>query len=240
MYETLEAVQVESRKVVDGDIKVYFTLLSLTLALTLNRNAQITSLIIFSALSMYAAWRYYFKLLITPLAFLAAGTAVILFTLDGRTIAEFWVLRVTDNSLNTAVSVFIRSLASLSILLYLALTTSIPELVSAAKKLRLPDFFVEMLLLIYRAVQTLLDEAGRFDKAASSRLGYVSFKSTLRTTSILAYSLFLRSLSRADKFEVAMSARCYAGEFPVLEVRNRGFAICFATLLLVTLSWWFG
>ncbi len=240
MRETLEKVQVESRKVVDGYVKVYFAFISLLLTILLNQKAQIAAIIIFSTLSLHAAGRYYLKLLKVPLSFLIAGIAVILVTIDGKPILELWIFQITDKSLNTAISVLLRSLASLSILFYLIITTSIPELVSALKKLKLPDFAVEILLLVYRTVQTLFDEAERLDRAASSRLGYASFKSFLKTTSMLAYSLFIKSLSRAEKLNVAMAARCYAGEFPVLEVENRGLNLAIAVMLTIIFLGWMG
>ncbi|RLI84620.1 cobalt ECF transporter T component CbiQ [Archaeoglobales archaeon] len=238
MRETLEKVQVESRKVVDGYVKVYFAFISLLLTILLNQKAQIAAIIIFSALSLHAAGKHYLRLLKVPLSFLIAGIAVILVTINGKPVLELWIFQITDKSLNTAISVLLRSFASLSVLFYLIITTSIPELVSALKKLKLPDFAVEMLLLVYRAVQTLFDEAGRFDRAASSRLGYASFKSFLKTTSMLAYTLFIKSLSRAEKLNVAMAARCYAGEFPVLEVENRGLSFAIAVMLTIIFLGW--
>jgi cobalt/nickel transport system permease protein len=238
MRETLEGVQVESRKVLNGYVKVYFAFISLLLTILLNQKAQIAAIVIFSAISLHAAGKHYLKLLKIPLSFLIVGIVVILVTIDGEPILEFWIFQVTDKSLNTAISVFLRSLASLSVLLYLIITTPIPELVSALKKLKLPDFAVEMLLLVYRTVQILFDEAKKLDCAASSRLGYTSFKSFLRTTSMLAYSLFIKSLSRAEKLDAAMVTRCYAGKFPMLEVENRGLGVAsMATLTIIFLGW---
>lgn len=238
MHEALERVQVESKKIIDGLVKIYFAFISLLLTILLNQKAQIAAIVIFSALSLHAAGKHYLRLLKVPLPFLLAGIVVILVTIDGKPVLEFWIFQITDRSIDTAISILLRSFASLSVLFYLIITTSVPEFVSALKKLKLPDFIIEMLLLVYRTVQILLDEAERLDRAASSRLGYVSFKSFLRTASVLAYAIFIKSLDRAEKLDAAMAARCYTGKFLVLEIENRGLGVAATVILTMILLGW--
>jgi len=229
MHETLESVQLKSKKVIDGAIKVYLIFLSLPLIL-IDREAQILSLLMFTSLSVHAAGKHYFRLIKIPIFFLAASTVVILLITDGKEILSLGLLRVTDKSVEVALTTLIRSFATLSALIYLVLTTTVPEIVSAFRFL--PFFIRELLLMTYRVIQHLIDDAFRLHMAAEARSGYFGFKRWINTTALLAYSLFLKSLRRAEMFDMAMESRCYSGIYPVQNVKNKGM---FVVAVIVTL-----
>ncbi len=233
MHETLEEVQMRSRKLIDGNVKVYLSLFSLVAVLLLGERSQLLAIIVFSALSLYAERRAYFKILKVPILFLLAGIVVLLLTIGGNVVFNVWIFSISDNGLRVARSVVLRSLSSVAILSFLVITTSIPEFVSSLSKLRIPSFITEMLLLVYRAIQVLLDEVSRLDVAASSRNGYSSFANTVRTTSMLAFSSFIRSVRRSEIMDEAMSSRCYSGKYPILEPENGG--IVFAVLIVAAI-----
>ncbi len=156
MHETLEIVQMRSRKIIDGNLKVYLALSSLFLVLVLGKFSQILAVVIFSVLCIYADWKAYLRIIRIPAFFLLGAMAVILFTIDGKVLASFWIFRITEESTGIAFSVLLRSTASLSILSFLIMTTSIPEFITALSKLKIPKFVVEMLMLVYRAFRFFL------------------------------------------------------------------------------------
>jgi cobalt/nickel transport system permease protein len=164
---------------------------------------------------------------------------VILLFIPGKTVYQLYFLKISEEGINTALNTALRALASLSIMSFMILTTTIPEMFSAFKKLKLPDFAVEISLLIYRVVQILLDEAVRLERSASSRLGYASRKVFVSTTALLSYSLFLKSLERAEKLDRAMDARCYSGVMPTLDRENTGAGYALAIAVLLVALWWF-
>lgn len=225
MHETLERTQVSSTPVIDGSLKVYLALVALAFAVASpSSTTRIACVLVFSGLAYHAAGRQALRLLTVPVAFLLPALAVVLvFTGGGETIASVWVLSITEVGLSTAIDTGLRSVASLSVLAFLVLTTPVPELFAALRRLRLPAFVVEMSLLVYRGIQVLLEEADRLRSAAGARLGFVDRTASVRTTKLVAGSLLVRSIDRAERVEDAMQARCYAGRMPTAEYRNRGY-----------------
>jgi len=240
MHETLEVVQMRSRKIIDGNLKVYLALSSLFLVLVLGKFSQILAVVIFSVLCIYADWKAYLRIIRIPAFFLLGAMAVILFTVDGKVFASFWIFRITEESTSIAFSVLLRSTASLSILSFLIMTTSIPEFITAFSRLKIPKFVVEMLMLVYRAIQILFEEISRLDTAASSRLGYLGFRNMIRTASLLAFSAFMKSLKRSEIMEEALESRCYSGCYPLLDSRTEGAGISALILSALFLAGWFG
>lgn len=243
MHGTLEEIQTVSKKIIRGDLRVYFSLISLFFAVISGKPAvHITAFLIFSALSVHAAGRYYFRVIKIPAYFLASSMLILVFFIPGKTVFDipFLPLTVSDNSLKTAAVTAARAFASLSVLSYLVLTTTVPEIFSAFKRIRMPDFVVETALLMYRAIQILMDEAIRLDRAAASRLGYKSKKAFLNTAALLSYSLFVKSLIRAEKLDIAMEARCYHGIMPVKAEPGSGYGFASLILLLLIAAWMVG
>lgn len=240
MHETLEVVQMRSRKIIDGNLKVYLALSSLFLVLVLGKFSQILAVVIFSVLCIYADWKAYLRIIRIPAFFLLGAMAVILFTVDGKVFASFWIFRITEESTSIAFSVLLRSTASLSILSFLIMTTSIPEFITAFSRLKIPKFVVEMLMLVFRAIQILFEEISRLDTAASSRLGYLGFRNMIRTASLLAFSAFMKSLKRSEIMEEALESRCYSGCYPLLDSRTEGAGISSLILSALFLAGWFG
>ncbi len=238
MHETLEEIQMTSRKPVDGNLKVYFSIFSLVFVVVSGSMAvYVSALIIFSLLATYSAGRYYLRMMKIPTYFLVPSAVIIALFIPGNPIFSNLPVSPTDEGVELAFTTVLRSYASLSVLFFMILTTSIPEVFAALKKLKLPEFVIEISLLIYRAVQVLMDELERLERSASSRLGYSSRRAFLRTSSLLAYSLFMKSLDRSEKMNMAMEARCYDGNMPVIGGKSSGHALCLAVILILAASW---
>ncbi|AEA46846.1 ABC transporter permease [Archaeoglobus veneficus] len=220
----IEEVQLTSKKLVDGDLKVFFSLVSLILiASSPKLTVHLTGLAIFSLLSFHAARMNYFRIIRPSLFFILPGMFAVCLTAG----------------ISAAMATGLRCLASVSVLTYLISTTTIPEFFASLKRLRLPYFVAETATLIYRVIQILMDEASRMEVAASSKHGFASRKAFLRTVSLLSYSLFIRAMKRAEIVEFAMESRCYSGKMPVHCQKSRGWIIAIACLSILAIAWWF-
>jgi cobalt/nickel transport system permease protein len=96
--------------------------------------------------------------------------------------------------------------------LLLITTTSIDKISLALRKLFVPRIFVTQLLLTYRYISVLLDEAGRVMKAYHLRAPMergVSFK----VTGSLLGQMLLRAFDRANRVYNAMVLRGFNGEY---------------------------
>ncbi|MCS7130353.1 MAG: CbiQ family ECF transporter T component [Archaeoglobaceae archaeon] len=231
MSESLESVQVRSRKLIDGPIKVWLVIVALPLIL-IDLHVQLIALILFSALSLHAS-KYFLKLITVPLSFIILGVVVIMFTIDGKEIASFYFLKITDKSLETAINTLLRSFSAISALSYLVLTTTLPEFLSA---IRIKGFLKEIMLLGYRAIQVLIEEFETLRISADARLGFSGIKKATKTTSMLSYILFLRAFEKVEKFERAKEARCYSGNFPILKFENKNSVFAISLLALLALG----
>ncbi|MBF0191596.1 MAG: cobalt ECF transporter T component CbiQ [Magnetococcales bacterium] len=124
--------------------------------------------------------------------------------LDGLTIGGGWF---------SWLSILLRFLLAMSVLLVLVATTSLPELGRAAERLGTPRIFVTQILLMYRYLFVLTDEAERMARARDLR----SFGGHGRGWSIYARlvgHLLLRAVGRAERIHQAMLCRGFKGTFP--------------------------
>ncbi|MEM0266525.1 MAG: CbiQ family ECF transporter T component [Archaeoglobaceae archaeon] len=227
--EDLERIQVRARKLISGSLNVYFCLLLIFLA-SISTKVQLFSIVLFTSLGFYAIGKNYLRVLEIPVIFLLPSLLVILLTIEGEKIFEFWVLRISDKALDVVGSTLFRMFAILSILTYLISTTTLPEFISALKKLRLPTFLVEMMFLSYRSIQVLAGELKKFETSATLRLGYTDFRTSISTKSLLARTIFLRAMDRVEKTVLAMDLR--GEEFPDVATKSKGFTLAFAILAL--------
>ena len=118
-------------------------------------------------------------------------------------------------------------------MVYLTITTSIPEMLYALKKIKLPEFVAEMMSLVYRTIQIFLDELMRLERSAESRLGFHGRRNMLRTSALLGYSMFIKSMERAEKLNMAMESRCYSGKMPMPSSRSSGTGYAVAVTAVI-------
>jgi cobalt/nickel transport system permease protein len=185
---------------------------------------------IFIALSMSLATirlgkvpaRFYAELATAPLGFALFGALIILFFFGSG--PKVFSLELLGRSIGAsaegadlAVLVVSRTLSGMCCLFFLALTTPMVELFAVLKALRMPDSFVELSMMIYRYIFVFLDVAIRMRRAQTMRLGYDGFNSSIQSYSMMAGSLFLRTMEQGEKLYTAMDARCYEGRLSLFE-----------------------
>lgn len=222
--EDLERIQIRAKRLISGNLNVYFCLILIFLT-SISAKVQIFSIFVFTFLSLFAIGKNYFRILKIPVLFLLPSVLVISITIEGKPIFEFWILKVSDKAFETVTSTLLRVFAILSILTYMIATTTLPEFISALKKLKLPKFFAELMFLSYRSIQVLFAELKKFEISADLRLGYSNFRASISTKSLLAKTIFLRAMERVEKTVLAMDLR--GDEFPEAVAKNKGFALAF-------------
>ncbi len=168
---------------------------------------------------------FYAKLLAPPLAFALFGTAVILlFFGSGPEIISFSLLGqslgATVEGAELSLLVLSRTVSGTSCLFFLALTTPMVELFALLKGLRIPDSLVELSMMIYRYIFVLLEVAVSMTHAQAMRLGYDGFLRSIRSFSMMAGTLFIRSWEQGERLCTAMDARCYDGRLSLFEEKR--------------------
>ena len=136
-------------------------------------------------------------------------------------------------SIIESVKVLFRSLAAVSCLYFLSLSTPIVELLSVLRKLKVPKLFIELMSLIYRFIFIILDTVNMIYISQNSRLGYSNLKTGYNSLGKLIGSLFLSSYKRSQDMYTALESRCYDGDINVIE---NTYKISYVNIFMIIIS----
>ena len=191
--------------------------------------------------------RDYITMLALPLSFLMMGGVALLFEVTAQSggilsIPFFghW-LCVTSTTQIRTVLVLSRALGAVSCLYFLSLTTPMSELIGVLRRAKCPNVLIGLMYLIYRYIFILLSMHRAMKNAAKSRLGYINYRTGLRTTGNIYSNLLARSYRQATSNFDAMESRCYDTEIRFLENRGKitGMHLSVAVFIVVcTLCLW--
>ena len=123
------------------------------------------------------------------------------FIVFGITISAGWI---------SFTSILIRGLLATQALLLLIQIAGFNEMCESLRRLGLPGVIVTQLLMVYRYLQVLLQEALTMQRARLARsYGRSSF--TLSMWGPFVGQLLLRTIERSRRINMAMKARCFHG-----------------------------
>jgi cobalt/nickel transport system permease protein len=167
-------------------------------------------------------WRFYSKLLLIPLSFSLLSAIVVAFMHGGGDqLFSFTVfgisLGITEDGANLALLLIARTFGGMCSLFFIALTTPMIEIFSVLKSLGLPDFLVELSMLMYRYIFVFVDQTAMIHSAQVMRLGDAGIKNSINSFAMLSSVLFLRAWEQGERLIVAMDARCYDGKLDLME-----------------------
>jgi len=137
----------------------------------------------------------------------------------------------------------LRILASVVWMLLITMSSKLDGLMRTLIWLRFPSFFLDTVLLSYRYLFILLEDASTIYQCQKNRLGYSSLKRTLNSAGILAGCMLINSFDRAVQAALAMKLRGYSGSvdrisFEPLGLRSSGYALivflCILTIYMFT------
>ena len=174
---------------------------------------SIHGLLIFGARIPFSFFR---RLWIGPLLFLMISLVTIAISVDSdstKFIYSFsigsWNIGVTLQGLQMSKTLFFRAFASISCLFGLASTT--PASYGAAWLSRFSWLrpLAEIGLLTYRFIFITFGTSGQIYKAQQSRLGYQNMKGSIRSISLLAANLGLKSFLSVRSVYLALISRGY-------------------------------
>ena len=188
-----------------------------------------------------------------PLRFIVILTFLLnlFFTPGEKVLVEFWIIRITEESLLQAVHYSLRLIFLVLGTSLLTLTTSpvslsdaIEILLTPLKKIRFPAHELAMMMTIaLRFIPTLLEETDKIMKAQMAR--GADFESgnlfnRARAMVPLLVPLFVSAFRRAGDLAMAMESRCYHGgegrtRLRVLKIQHNDWAACGVMALLIGL-----
>lgn len=201
-------------------------------------------------------WQRYGKLLAIPLAFLLLSGLTISFTRHGAGEELLLALAVGDSRYGVAATDFfgamrliMRSLAAVSCMYLLILTTPLQDLLWQLRCWHVPQLLLDLMAMMYRYIFVLLEEGEKIHCAQHSRLGYGSWRMSVQSFGQLAAMLFLRAWQRCDRIYDGLQSRGYDDRLNTLEqeYEQRSWLVCLALgfaagllLLAVVEKGWLG
>lgn len=159
-----------------------------------------------------------------PLWFILVFTFVLntFFYSGGTELFSWWVLRVTEEGLTSAVRLAVRLIYLITATTLLTLTTSpialtdgLESLLKPLKAVKFPVHELAMMMTIaMRFIPTLIEETDKIMKAQTARGAEFDSGNVLKRAAgmvPLLVPLFVSAFRRADELAFAMESRCYNG-----------------------------
>ncbi|MCY4653545.1 MAG: cobalt ECF transporter T component CbiQ, partial [Dehalococcoidia bacterium] len=179
-----------------------------------------------------------FILIALPTVFTKPGAP--LFELD----LALFALTGTQEGLDFFFSVLLKSWASVTAAVVLTATTPPLRLLEALRALRIPAVLVAIVMLMYRYLFVLVEEAQSMMRARAARSAATGPKSggsmvwRAKSAGGMAGSLFIRTLDRSERIYMAMVARGYDGTLRQADAipLRRGAMVTLALLLCLFAS----
>lgn len=155
-----------------------------------------------------------------PFSFLAVGVVTLLFSvttdparlLAGVPVGHLW-LGVTAEGVKMANAALWRSLAALAATFWLVLNLPFPQLIVLLRRACVPRLLTELVLLTWRFIFILLEEAMAIHRAQTLRFGYRSVPLGYRSLAMLVGLLFTRVLQRYQQMAATLDIKLYQGDF---------------------------
>ena len=157
-----------------------------------------------------------------PCSFAVLSVAVIVLVSGGGNPAWSWQplswlsLSVTPESVNVGFYVLCRTLGGMASLLFIALTTPMTDLFVVMRQCRVPSVLIELVMVVYRTIFTLLDQLVRCYHAQVMRLGYSTRRESIRSFATLCGAVFIASWNAGEDQIRARDMRCYDGKLVML------------------------
>lgn len=159
----------------------------------------------------------YLRVALPPLLFLTVSTLSLLVSLDFGTSLTGVSLHLAEAELPHIAAVCSRSLACLSALLFLALTTPLSDIISLLRRCKVPETLLDLMTLCYRTLFVLSEAVHDTMTAQSARLGYSSVTISMRSLGVLIANLIVQVWQRSLALHHAAEARGNDGALRFLE-----------------------
>lgn len=145
-----------------------------------------------------------------------------LFFIEGNIVFKLWIIKITDNGIETSVFMIVRIIcliAGTSLLTYttspIILTDAIERLMSPLKKIKMPVHELAMMMTIaLRFIPTLIEETDKIISAQKARGADMESGGLIQRAKALVpvlIPLFVSAFRRAEELALAMECRCYHG-----------------------------
>ena len=159
----------------------------------------------------------YLRIAVPALLFLLASVLSLLVSLDFGGPAVGVSFHLAASELPRIAQACFRSLACLTSLLFLSMTTPLADIISLLRHCKLPDTLLDLMSLCYRTLFVLSEAVHETITAQTARLGYATFTLSLRSLGGLVANLTIQVWQRSQALHLAALARNNDGALRFLE-----------------------
>lgn len=151
--------------------------------------------------------RAFFRAAAPAAAFLALSALTIAVSIDVRP-GSFLPAVALDPVLSAlALATAARAAACLAAMLFLVMTTPLVDLVTLARRLRVPGVLVDLMTVSYRAIGVFTDALADMRDTQRARLGYAGRGPALRSAGVSVAHLAVTTVRRSGELHEAALAR---------------------------------
>lgn len=168
--------------------------------------------------------KIYLKYMMIPLVFVLMAQLSVAFEIHSENVSFLYGIQifhmyigVTQESIGVAVGLLFRSIATITCLYFLAMTTPMQDIIYLLEKIHCPAIITELMVLTYRFIFIFFVTTRTVYFAQSSRLGYNGFRRSLNSLSTLTSVLFIKAYLQAKALYQAILSRGYQGTFYGIE-----------------------
>ena len=198
----------------------------------------------------------YISTLTIPIVFVVVGSLTIALSFARQPLGQyniplgFCYIYTSKEDLYRMVSLMAKAMGAVSALFMMTLSTPSGEIISVLRKVHVPKLLVELMNMIYRYIFVIMETNRKMHDSAESRLGYVDYRTSVKSFSGTASNLLVVSLKKANAYYDALVSRGYDGELRFLEKEKKmdkeqitlcvGYFLCLAALFIVQKAQLFG
>ncbi|MEG0912206.1 MAG: cobalt ECF transporter T component CbiQ [Oscillospiraceae bacterium] len=169
----------------------------------------------------------YISLLTAPIVFILMSGLALVFDFSHEAVGILNIpifgsfMYVTAAAQASAFLIMIKAVGAISCLYALSLSTPLYEIIGVLRRAHLPSIVIELMYLIYRYIFILTVTFSQMKNSASARMGFVNYKTSIRTLGAICSNLLVQSFHRASQCFDAMESRGYDGKLKFIENQNR-------------------
>ena len=178
-------------KEINPAIKIFFMVITLIfLIVTDKKEVFLFNFVLFNIIML-------FFVKVKELLYLYVVPAFFIFT---TVLSLLWIKKDVTTFL-------FRSFSSICVVYALICSTPISDFDYVFEKLKFPKIFRELFLLIYKFIFVLFDVKDKLLNAQNSRLGYVNYKNSLKSFSMLVAAIFRKTAYYNENSVKAVNSR---------------------------------
>ncbi len=127
---------------------------------------------------------------------------------------------ISRKGLEQAITILTRTVSLTSCMYFILLTIPWSETIRVLQKCGCPSLLCELLLLMYRFIFVLTQTASELLIAQKSRLGFRTYKTAIKSISLIIAQLLQRSIENYREISLGLAGRGFTGELKIWHSRT--------------------